>query len=196
MELFFDTETTGLPLKKRSMFDDAQPYVCQLAYTLSDEDYIYGQFDALINLPETITEMPQKAYEAHHFSVSDCNEFGVPALTALLPFIKFAEIADTIVAHNIKFDSWLMMTMIGRYLDEEMAEKVFAKKVYCTMNGTKDLLRLPTSWPSSDFKWPTLSELHNYLFDCDFDNAHNARYDVAATRKCYYKLVEDGYVTC
>src|SRR5690606_6210777 len=39
------------------------------------------------------------------------------------------------------------------------------------------------------FKWPTLSELHNKLFNTPFDEAHNAAADVNATSRCFFELV-------
>lgn len=38
------------------------------------------------------------------------------------------------------------------------------------------------------FKWPKLEELHEKLFGCAFDGAHDAMNDVMATAKCYFEL--------
>ena len=42
------------------------------------------------------------------------------------------------------------------------------------------------------FKLPTLSELHNYLFGNDFQEAHNATADVEATTRCVIELLRRG----
>ena len=39
------------------------------------------------------------------------------------------------------------------------------------------------------FKLPTLTELHEYLFDEPFGEAHNATADVEATTRCFLELV-------
>ena len=39
-------------------------------------------------------------------------------------------------------------------------------------------------------KWlPTLTELHQYLFDQSFAEAHNATADVEATSRCFLELL-------
>ena len=39
------------------------------------------------------------------------------------------------------------------------------------------------------FKLPTLSELHEFLFDKAFKEAHNATADVEATARCFLELI-------
>ena len=39
------------------------------------------------------------------------------------------------------------------------------------------------------FKLPTLTELHNYLFQVGFGEAHNATADVEATTRCFFELL-------
>ena len=35
-------------------------------------------------------------------------------------------------------------------------------------------------------------ELHQKLFGCDFDNAHDSSADIAATEKCFWELKKRG----
>ena len=39
------------------------------------------------------------------------------------------------------------------------------------------------------FKLPTLTELHEYLFQVPFSEAHNATADVEATTRCFFELI-------
>ena len=55
----------------------------------------------------------------------------------------------------------------------------------CTMQSTTDICRLPGPY---GFKWPSLQELHKFLFGCDFEGAHDASDDVTATAKCFFEL--------
>lgn len=41
-------------------------------------------------------------------------------------------------------------------------------------------------------KWPSLMDLHTYLFSTGFDGAHDALADVLACRRCYYALRAQG----
>src|SRR5690606_35885049 len=45
------------------------------------------------------------------------------------------------------------------------------------------------------FKLPTLTELHQHLFNLPFDEAHNATADVEATTRCFLELVRQRHFT-
>src|SRR3989304_5957288 len=50
------------------------------------------------------------------------------------------------------------------------------------------LLKLPGG-RGGKFKLPTLTELHSYLFNKPFGEAHNATADVEATTRCFLELI-------
>lgn len=56
-----------------------------------------------------------------------------------------------------------------------------------------DLCKLPGRYPGN-YKWPKLIELHNHLFGCDFEGAHDALDDVKATVKCFFELKKCGLI--
>jgi DNA polymerase III subunit alpha len=60
----------------------------------------------------------------------------------------------------------------------------------CT-ETTALLLKLPGG-RGGKFKLPTLTELHEYLFNEKFAEAHNATADVEATTRCFLELVKRG----
>ena len=47
-----------------------------------------------------------------------------------------------------------------------------------------------TRWKRRKFKLPTLTELHQYLFNQPFAEAHNATADVEATTRCFLELIK------
>ncbi len=53
---------------------------------------------------------------------------------------------------------------------------------------TASLLQLPGG-RGGKFKLPTLTELHQYLFNEPFAEAHNATADVEATTRCFLELI-------
>jgi DNA polymerase-3 subunit alpha len=54
---------------------------------------------------------------------------------------------------------------------------------------TANLLKLPGG-RGGKFKLPTLTELHQYLFNQPFAEAHNATADVEATTRCFLELIK------
>ena len=59
---------------------------------------------------------------------------------------------------------------------------------------TASLLKLPGG-RGGRFKLPTLTELHSYLFNVPFSEAHNATADVEATTRCFLELVRRDIFT-
>lgn len=45
---------------------------------------------------------------------------------------------------------------------------------------------------TAGFNGPILQELHNHLFNEDFDGAHDALADVKATARCFFELKRLG----
>ena len=60
----------------------------------------------------------------------------------------------------------------------------------CT-ETTASLLQLPGG-RGGKFKLPTLTELHQFLFNEAFAEAHNATADVEATTRCFFELMRRG----
>ena len=44
------------------------------------------------------------------------------------------------------------------------------------------------------YKWPTLLELYNKLFNSSFEDAHDAKVDNEATIKCFLELKRKGII--
>jgi hypothetical protein len=59
----------------------------------------------------------------------------------------------------------------------------------CSMLSTVDYCNLPRK------KWPSLDELHNKIFNCGFDGAHDAMGDVKAMLNCVKYLSKNGLIT-
>jgi DNA polymerase III epsilon subunit-like protein len=185
--LVFDTETTGLPSSSLPL--DLQPKIIQFAgvlYEVNDEKLMQEikRVDVLID-PKI--DIPVETTMIHKIT----NEMvkGKPIFSKVFSEIRqlFIE-TDMVCAHNIAFDKKLLQIECER-LEESF--DFWPEKHYDTMLETIDLCRLPSK--NRSFKSPRLSELHEFLFDIDFDNAHNALFDVLATGKCLQELINRGY---
>ena len=63
----------------------------------------------------------------------------------------------------------------------------------CT-ETTAELCKIPGG-RGGKFKLPTLTELHQFLFDQAFEEAHNATADVEATTRCFLELLRRSVFT-
>lgn len=189
MILVFDTETTGLIKGNPQIQDvDSFPRIIQLAWgcynyngeLLEEHCYLIRPFGWEIpKLPFWI----EKGFETEK-SLREGKD-----IESVLAFLALdIEVADTIVAHNLDFDQPIVQAEMYRL---GMQLKNRPKKV-CTMKATTNLLRIPSM--RGGYKFPKLMELHQYLFNCEFEGAHDAGHDVRATAKCYFQLLKRGFV--
>ena len=64
-------------------------------------------------------------------------------------------------------------------------------KEYCTMKNTVNVCNIERESENGNvyFKYPTLTELHTYLFNFTPKNTHDSMVDVLICLRCYYTLV-------
>lgn len=193
MFLFFDTETTGIYNNKLGYSHSDQPDVVQLAALLTDSDLnTKAQLNCLI-APKLFKEIPEGAQKAHGISYEDCVRFGVEPEAAIALFEDLAVCADVLVGHNIPFDISLLRTMDYRifatkpgscFLDTHGGEQ------FCTMRAMTDICKLPGK-RGFGYKWPTLTECWQHMFNEPLPGAHDAMIDVNACKTVFTWLRSD-----
>ena len=181
--LFFDTETTGVPLNYKAPSSDTQnwPRLVQLAWILTDEDGNRIQMSNLIVKPDGFT-IPTDAAKVHGITTEVAMKEGIPLGEAIDLFIKDLNTARYIVGHNVDFDKKIVgaeMIRLG------MKDILDSKKSYCTMLSSIDFCKIPGKY---GYKYPKLQVLYKKLFGTEFDNAHDAMSDIEATDKCFWEL--------
>ena len=189
MYLFFDTETTGLPKSWRAPVTDLNnwPRMIQLAYLLTDaEGNKLAGGDHIIK-PVGFT-IPEDAAKIHGISTERALKEGAGLLAVLLEFQAALGRAQYLIAHNISFDEKIMG---AEFLRNNLPNVIPSKKQICTMSSSTEFCAIPGPYGN---KWPKLAELHSKLFQADFEGAHNAAADIAATAKCFWELKKLGVI--
>lgn len=189
--LIFDTETTGLPKEKYpSIFDSKKwPYIVQLSYILYDneEKKVIEIYDKIIKIPENVM-IEKDAESIHKISKELTRISDVTINIALESFNRALQLSDIIIGHNLSFDKCLIMAECYRNnIRQYFTINNKRKKEYCTMKNTKELCKIERLFPSGDkyFKYPTLSELHFFLFGNIPENLHNSLIDIILCLRCY-----------
>ena len=187
MYLIFDTETTGLPKRWDAPLSDTDnwPRCIQVAWQLHDEmGNCLDHQDYLIQ-PEGFN-IPYDAEKIHGISTELAQEQGLPLVDVLEKFNDALNKTKFVVGQNVKFD---LNIMGAEFIREDIANPLQELPVLdtCTEH-TASLCKLPGG-RYGKFKLPTLTELHQFLFNAPFNEAHNATADVEATTRCFFELV-------
>lgn len=181
--LFFDTETTGLPRSWQAPVTalDNWPRMVQLAYMAYDRaGGLIASRDCLIK-PQGFT-IPAESARIHGITTERALKEGRELPDVLREFKALLDRARYLVAHNMSFDEKIVGAELLR---NGMPDIPAAAHRICTMHGTTEYCAIPGM---RGYKWPKLAELHQKLFNADFEGAHNAASDVAATAKCFWEL--------
>jgi DNA polymerase III subunit alpha len=190
MFLIFDTETTGLPRNYNAPPSDLDnwPRMVQIAWQLHDAHGNLLENDSIIVKPEGYT-IPFATIQIHGITNERANEEGVDLKYTLQKFIAAVQQSTYLCGHNIEFD----INIVGAELLRNGFENVLSKKALIdTKNDqTTNYCALPGG-RGGKFKWPTLTELYQKLFNTGFDEAHNAAFDVAATAKVFFEIIKRG----
>lgn len=187
MYLIFDTETTGLPRSFKAPISDVEnwPRVVQLAWQLHDDDGTLVEHKDFLIKPDGF-DIPYGAEKIHGISTELAMKDGIALSDGLALFEEALSKASFLVGHNVNFD----VNVLGcEFFREERATEWVEKKILDTCTErTANLCKL-LGGRGGRFKLPTLSELHEHLFEAQFTEAHNATADVEATTRCFLELI-------
>lgn len=185
--LFFDTETTGLPLnfKVPRQIVSNWPRLVQLSWIITDEmgnriktaDHIIRPVGFII---------PKDSSDLHGITTEKALQKGKDLTEVIAEFMDDFKEADLIVGHNIEFDKNVLGAEIIRL---GMRDIVDSKKAICTLKSSTDYCAIPNK-KGDGYKYPNLQELHKKLFGKPFEDAHNSLSDITATEKCFWKLIQ------
>lgn len=191
MYLFFDTETTGLPKNYQAPLDDFLnwPRIVQIAWSLYDEVGNHWESYSYIIKPNGFI-IPDEVAKIHRISQERALKDGVDLKIALEHFLRDAESAAYLVAHNIDFDEKIIGAELLR---EKLGANPFTgSNRICTMKSSVDFCKINNNRGS--YKWPNLTELYQILFSDAFPEAHDALVDVKACAKCFFELKRRGVI--
>lgn len=209
LALFFDVETTGLIPKgviisKGDISLELLPYILQVSFVVwnMDTNTIDTKYNTYINIPSKIHILPE-IEKLTGITREKCHH-GVVITEALDKLYEAYIRCNTIVAHNIEFDSNMMRIELARNTGRKTRhlgdllntgyEKSTNKLRYCTMVQSVELCNITVQTidkrgqPYQYKKFPKLAELYEKLFGIVPENLHDSMVDTIACLKCYMKM--------
>lgn len=204
--IVFDTETTGLPNWK-SVELSVQPHIIQFSYLVYNipTQSISKIVDEIIKIPEDVV-ISDFCINLHKIDQNISQSRGKDIISVLNDFYEDLLKCDLCIAHNIKFDSFMIRTELKRIKEkindcnkiQELERKLrYLKrcdKYYCTMMNSINICNVYFPLPSKKLKYPKLIELYQHFFTNitnDKIQLHNSLYDVYICLRCFMKLYYD-----
>lgn len=194
--LFYDTETTGLPLFKEPSNHPDQPHIVQLAAFLVDLDtrVTLASMDVIIR-PDGWT-IPDDMTAIHGISTQKALALGIPEAQAVEMLLALQENAGRRIAHNETFDARIARIGAKRFIDQRNPGLVIppsddwkARPAECTARLATPICKLPpTAKMRGGNKTPTLLEAYQHFFGQEFSGQHTSRGDALACMRVYFAI--------
>lgn len=178
--LFLDCETTGLPPKNADWRTDFKqfPFLVSIAWKFGAREVHY--------IVHSKTVVVTKDMEAIHGIDTKALRASIHEFDKIMKeLVADARKAEKIIGFNTYFDTSIIKANCLRLIGDS-----FGKGMDLALNKERrvDLMRLAAAKLFNN-KWPTLSALHEKLFEDDF-NAHDALEDVLALERCWNEMVK------
>ncbi|WGH24961.1 MAG: DNA polymerase III subunit alpha [Candidatus Shikimatogenerans bostrichidophilus] len=182
MFLFFDTETTGLPVnnifKKKDIY--RWPQLIQISWQM------YNKYGDLITNKNYYIKLKKKinisleSIVIHGITKKFLIKKGKNLKYVLRKFIKSLNRSNVLIGHNIEFDINIIISLFFKYNYNKNIKNILNKKKIDTQ---KSLIFYNN-------KWISLKDLFNILYNYKIKNKlHNSYIDLNINILCYLKLI-------
>lgn len=193
--LFYDTETSGLPIFNEPSEDPRQPHVVQLGAILADPETRkeIAVLDVICK-PDGWT-IPDDVAAVHGITTEHAAAVGIPERLAVELLLELTRGATFRVAHNESFDARIIRIGCFRHFDEGIADEWKGGASMCTAQMSTPILKLP---PTAKMvaagrrhsKTPNLGEAYQFFTGQVLEGAHSALVDARACMTCYFAMLD------
>lgn len=197
--LFYDSETSGLPLFSEPSEHPAQPHIVQLAACLVDLDtrQTIASMDVIVR-PDGWT-IPDQVAAIHGITTEHAWDVGVPEAQAVDMFMSLWG-GRTRIAHNESFDARILRIALKRHVDPRDTNLAIppsddwkASRAECTQLLSTPILKLPPTEKMKaakrfHHKSANLGEAYKHFTGKELQNAHSAMADVQGCMEVYFAI--------
>lgn len=192
LALFYDTETTGLPLFNDPSEDPRQPHIVQLAACLVDVDSrkTLASLDVIVR-PDDWT-IPDEVSKLHGITTEHAMAVGMPEELAIELLLELWR-GRVRIAHNEQFDARIVRIALMRHVDAGAADSWKAGPAQCTQAMSTPILKLPPTERMKaagrfHVKSANLGEAYKHFTGQELQNAHTALADVHACMAVFFAI--------
>jgi len=183
LALFYDTETTGLPLFSEPSEDPRQPHIVEFAATLVDLDLRRSIASAHLVARPDGWEIPEEVAAIHGITTEYAMRVGVDERYIIETMLNLHRLANVRVGHNQSFDARIIRIGLKRFgFGDAIADEFKAAPALCTASMARPHTKLPKN------KMPTLGEAYRHFTGEDFPEAHSAKADTSACAEVFFAI--------
>jgi DNA polymerase-3 subunit epsilon len=187
--LFYDTESSRMPLFDQPSGDPRQPHIVQVAAALIDTDTRQDLAALNFTVMPTDWSCDPETQAIHGITPEVMAAIGISESLAVRALLALWEHADIRVGHVESFDCRMVRIACKRFVSDEYADRWKAGGAVCTkvLAGAHD--------PAFRKKGAgDLMSVHRRFVGHEFDGAHTAEADMRATARVYFAMLERGHV--
>lgn len=191
--LFYDTESSGMPLWSEPSSDPRQPHILQIAAALVDSETrkIEAEMNLLVR-PQG-WEIDPEALAVHGITHDHATRFGISEGCAIAHLLDLWGVADKRVGHVENFDARMARIAIKRYgyfnaSADVLADSWKSAPAECTSQMTE---YLNPALGRGHGRGPKLTEAYRYFFGRELEDAHTASADMRACMAVYFAVLDD-----
>lgn len=191
--LFYDTETTGLPLFSEPSEDPRQPHIVQIAACLVDLDTQLTIASMNVTVRPLGWIIPDDVAAIHGITTERASDIGIPEDVAVDMFMQLWRMRQRI-AHNEQFDARIIRIALTRFAREATLPDVWkAGPAHCTQALSTPILKLPPTQKMlaagrTHHKSANLREAYRHFTGSELAGAHDAMVDVQACMAVYFAI--------
>jgi DNA polymerase III subunit epsilon len=194
--LFFDTETTGLPLFSEPSEDPRQPHIVQLGAILVDLDTRRELASIDLTIAPDGWDIPEEVSKIHGITMAHALAVGMHESLALQVFFELWRSCDVRIAHNEQFDARIIRIACHRYGDQHRIahpDEWKAGDAECTQLLATPILKLPPTpkMLAAGFNKPksaNLREAYLHFMGRELVGAHSAIVDARGCMDVYHAI--------
>ena len=193
--LFYDTETTGLPLFSEPSEDPRQPHMVQLAACLVDIDTrkTIASMDVIVR--PSGWEIPEGVAAIHGITTERALQVGISESLAVELLMELWNNCDLRIAHNESFDMRIVRIALMRHNEKigRDPDQWKAGVAACTQALSTPILKLPPTEKMlaagrRGAKSANLGEAYKHFTGNELAGAHTAMVDVQACMAVYFAI--------
>lgn len=193
--LFFDTETTGLPLFREPSEHPDQPHLVQLAVLLMDLDKRETLAGMNVIVRPDGWVIPDDVAAIHGITTEKALALGVSESMALGMLLELWNEGEPRmrIAHNEQFDARIIRIALMRHEDARLADAWKAAPSMCTAQMATPIMKLPPTEKMlragfNKHKTPNLGEAYRHFTGRELHGAHSAMVDVRACAEVFLAI--------